>query len=35
MECKQCKHKNDCVNVGKFKKGDCLQYEEIVADKDK
>jgi len=29
MECKQCKFKDDCVNVGKFKKGDCLQFEKL------
>lgn len=26
-ECKKCKWKNECVNVNKFKKGDCLQYK--------
>lgn len=31
MECKQCKHKEDCVNVGAFKKGDCLQFEKLEA----
>ena len=28
MDCNKCKHQEDCVNVGAFKKGDCLQFEE-------
>lgn len=27
MDCKKCKFKNDCVNVGEFKRGACLQFE--------
>ncbi len=26
-DCQNCKHKDDCVNVGKFKDGDCLQFK--------
>jgi hypothetical protein len=26
-ECKKCKWSNDCVNVGKFEDGDCLQFK--------
>ena len=30
MECKKCKYKKHCVNVGEFKKGACLQYEKLL-----
>ena len=26
-DCKTCKERNNCVNIGKFKENDCLQYE--------
>ncbi len=26
-ECKRCRWKKECVNVGKFADGDCLQYK--------
>lgn len=27
QECKECRFNKECVNIGQFKKGDCLQYE--------
>lgn len=26
-DCKTCISKKDCVNIGKFKENNCLQYE--------
>lgn len=26
-DCKTCKGRKDCVNIGKFKENNCLQYE--------
>jgi hypothetical protein len=26
-DCTECKHNSKCVNIDKFKDGDCLQYE--------
>lgn len=26
-DCEVCKWRDDCVNVDKFRDGDCLQYE--------
>lgn len=33
-DCQTCKFKDDCVNVGKFKDGDCLQYKKKKKAKD-
>ena len=29
-DCKTCKKRKDCVNIGKFKEGNCLQYEMTI-----
>lgn len=29
-DCQTCKHNEDCVNIGKFKEKDCLQYEMTI-----
>jgi hypothetical protein len=29
-DCKTCKEKEDCVNIGKFKVNDCLQYKMTI-----
>ena len=29
-DCKTCKYKKKCVNIGQFKVKDCLQYEMTI-----
>ncbi len=29
-DCKTCKEKKECVNIGQFKVNDCLQYEMTI-----
>ena len=29
-DCKTCKGNKDCVNIGKFKENECLQYEMTI-----
>ena len=29
-DCKTCKYKKKCVNIGQFKEGNCLQYKMTI-----